>query len=179
MKFMGYELEELKGATAVLRNGSRQMILKVVNLGKGGLDFPFAVKFYDDDFDDTYTEGGICYLRLEVGRDIISIELPKKDEPKSEYEVFEITKYADLDVLETRILADEFEKITNFEGYEVNGSLYYTRVGLGVYRLGKGDTVHLYPKKLSKLERILKAIDYVDCSPSTIRTIREILEENN
>ena len=220
---MGYELEELKGANAVMRDGTREMILKVVNLGEGGLNFPFDVKFYDDDFDDTYTEGGICYPHFEVGRDIISIELPKKEENpfhpdnyqtspdtgfymhsgsgkcefakdgKPEYEVFEITKYADLDVLETRILADEFEKITTPDGSEVGGTFYYTieddntASGWIEYRIGKGDTIHLYPKKLSKLERIEKRMAEISNAPAVrtppiVQDILDILnepEENN
>ena len=155
MKFMGYELYQLRGATAVMRDGSRAMILKVI-FDNRLTNYPFTIKFYEDKFDDSYARDGFCNpFVVDCDRNIISIELPKKEDsivpsadmvasqsttrwndvynasyekalqmqpPKIgtgiftphrpvpsyakdgevEYEVFEITKYADLDTLNDR-----------------------------------------------------------------------------
>ena len=92
MEFMGYELEELKGATAILRNGSRQLILNIRHYlleGWGNnLNLRFFIEYYHDELSDTYTEDGTCNL-LGVDTsdyDIVSIELAEdsKDLTKDE-----------------------------------------------------------------------------------------------
>ena len=218
MKFMGYKLEELKGATAILRDGSRQMILKVDDMGENFPNYRAAVKFYENKFNDFYTEAGICsFLSSKVGRDydIISIELPKKEENpfhpdnyqtspdtgfymhsgsgkcefakdgKPEYEVFEITKYADLDTLLERW--DKFEKV-ELDSKETVYNSGDGVLGASSYdHLTIGDTLHLYPKKLSKLERIEKRMAEISNAPAVrtppiVQDILDILnepEENN
>lgn len=158
MKFMGHELEDLKDATAILRGGTRKMVLQVDLPAKGFPHTPFYFRFYDDTYDASYAREGRYYASGDDSVfDIISIELPKKE--KTEYEVFEINNYVDLDVLVSTF--DSYGKVEMEDGRRV--ALYNGTLDTGYeYNITKGDKVHLYPKKLTKLERIEEVVDTFD-----------------
>ena len=93
------------------------------------------------------------------------MELLKKNTKNPDYEVFKIEKYADLDTLLERW--DEFEKVTIDLGFKNDSEIYSECIqevyifnkhhlvsGLNNNPLEIGDILCLYPKKLSKLEKI-------------------------
>ena len=161
MKFMGYELEDLKGSEVILRGGVRLRVESIKQVSSStcpiAISFTTSTPHFEKGNFYTFSPKGYLFSNQQHRLDIVSIEIPKKEDP--EYEVFEINNYVDLDVLVS--IFDSYGKVEMEDGRRV--ALYNGTLDTGYeYNITKGDKVYLYPKKLSKLERIEEVVDTFD-----------------
>ena len=158
VKFDLDNLEQYLGARVKFVDGEESTIREVNrNTGTYSGSHPVYIKTCRGSVSYTL-EGKAGFGDTAYYHDIVSIELPKKPE----YEVFNVERYADLDTLLERW--DEFEKVVHWSNgtavkQATEGLPYFDKEEQPPVTLGY--TLHLYPKKLTKLERIRDTVTFL------------------